>query len=136
MAHTVPSDRRRWFQFGLGAMFAVVTVLCGILAYHANWVYARREAIRSGIAVRHTFASNQLIPRPPVLLRLCGVDGEEHLFVMPANFERVCQLFPAAEVLEYGGGGRSRSMTLGDSQEFSNAVPRQDSTAVFPLPRE
>ena len=71
------------------------------LGYELNWIRQRREAIQAGIAVPHTFAANQAIPAPPVGFRWLGEDGQGHLFVSPANFDRVCELFPEAEVMEY-----------------------------------
>ena len=37
-----PKTRRRFFQFGLGTMFLLVTVLCAFLGYHLNWIRERR----------------------------------------------------------------------------------------------
>jgi len=128
--------RHRWFQFSLRTVFVVMTVFCGLLGYQGRWIYARREAIRSGIAVRHVFGSNQIVPLAPFALRLFGASGERHLFVAPTHFERICELFPESEVLEYGGTERTRPMTLGNSKEISKAAPRKGSTAVFPIPKE
>ena len=137
MVETTP-PRRRWFQFGLRTMFVAVTIVAIFVGYHVNWIQARREAIRSGIAVQHTFAANQIVPRPPFALRLLGERGEEHLFVAPTQFERVCKLFPEAEVLEYvaGSGGRSRPMTIGSSREISKALPTSTSTSLRAIPKE
>ncbi len=125
---------RRWFRYGLRTLFAVVTVICCFLGYECNWIYARREAIQSGIAVRHIFAANQPIPEAPFELRILGISGEEHLFVAPMHFERICELFPEAEVLEHGGMGRTRPATIGNSNRLNPAGPTR--TAVFPIPQE
>jgi len=84
--------------------------------------------------VRHIFAANQPVPNAPLALRVFGISGEEHLFVSPENFERVCELFPEAEILEYGGSGRARPWTIGNSKQINPAGPTH--TAAFPIPKE
>jgi hypothetical protein len=115
-------------------MFVVVTALCCVLGYQGRWIYARREAIRSGIAVRHIFATNRPVPQAPFALWVLGISGEEHLFVAPAHFERICELFPEAEVLEYGGMRRTRPWTIGNSKQINQLGPTR--TDVFPIPKE
>ena len=78
------------------------------LGYELNWIRQRQEAIEAGIAVPHTFAANQVIPEPPAGFRWLGEDGQRHLFVSSANFDRVCELFPEAEVMEYPPNRNSR----------------------------
>jgi hypothetical protein len=40
MSEVLPT-RRRWYQFGLGTLFVVVTVLAIFIAYHVNWIRQR-----------------------------------------------------------------------------------------------
>jgi hypothetical protein len=115
---------RRWFRWSLRTMF-VVTMVFGCvfawLVYHISWIRQRREAIELGIAVPHTFAANQMIPEPPLTLRLLGEDGVRHIFVAPSNFERICKLFPESEVMEWPvhRNSRQRGLTLGGSRRIS-----------------
>ncbi len=130
---------RRWFRFSLRTLFVAMTLLACLacwLGYELNWIRQRQEAIQAGIAVPHTFAANQPIPAPPVGFRWLGEDGQGHLFVSPANFDRVCELFPEAEVMEYPPKrySRQRTMALGGSRRISSAKPSGTRPARTPEP--
>jgi hypothetical protein len=43
---TTPPARRRWYQFSLGTMLIVVTVVCVWLGYELNWIGQRHAIIK------------------------------------------------------------------------------------------
>ena len=113
--------KRRRPRFSLRTLFAVVTLFGCWLGYELNWIRQRREAIQAGIAVPHTFAAQQIIPEPPLGFRWLGEDGERHLFAAASQFDRICQLFPESEVIEWPvtNTSRHRDLNLAGSTRIS-----------------
>ena len=80
MRQALPT-RRRWFQFGLGTMFLVVTLFAVWLAYEANWMRQRQAFI----AAQESSANDRSVPvsyehtdsntRAPGLLWVLGERG-------------------------------------------------------------
>jgi len=117
MADPTPKSRRRWFQFGLGTMLLLVTLLCMWLAWQANWIKQRH-----GYWAEHPYSSrepelNDKLATAPRLLWLLGEPGETRMQVNVPTFskngeyhrknagpeaERARALFPEAiiEVIE------------------------------------
>ena len=105
---TAPPTRRRWFQFGLGTMLLLVTVLALFIAYHVNWVRERRAAIASWESSRWFPSTPPVLAKPPWLLSLFGEPGYGCLWRESsrrlgadeeAELERVQRLFPEAKVV-------------------------------------
>ena len=50
--HSIPPARRRWFQFGVRSLLAVVAVVAvstAFWAYNVNWIRQRHEELSSGV---------------------------------------------------------------------------------------
>lgn len=113
--------RRRWFQFGIGTMLILMTVLAGLLAYSAHWIHHRRALLAlpgvSGVDGDEAGIMNTALPAgggPPQNL---AVDpqfapwplswlGERGYIVIvlsasasEAERARVQALFPEAEIV-------------------------------------
>jgi hypothetical protein len=77
-----PPTRRRWFQFGLGPMLLLVTVVAAFLAYHVNWIRQRRDFLKlnNATALEHDFTREDPELWEPVsapgLLWLFGEEGQ------------------------------------------------------------
>jgi hypothetical protein len=89
MLNSPTKPRRRWFQFGIGTMFVVVTVFAVFLGYHLNWIRQRHEFIaeqqrRSGsdVSVVDTNVSDDVTVPAPGLLALFGEHGVVQLGVI------------------------------------------------------
>ena len=103
----------RW-SFSLRTLFVVVTIVAGFIAYHANWIRQRREAIAvyGGIYDVPDEFLNPDVVRSPGLLWLFGERGVREFRVsLPdtvenagrwieshPEVERIKRLFPEAEV--------------------------------------
>lgn len=70
-----PKIRRRWYQFGLGTMFVLVTVVGAFFAYHVNWIKQRHEA-RAWLGMQMIGGSFAVPLKPPSsfpwMLKLLG----------------------------------------------------------------
>jgi hypothetical protein len=81
MSETTPPTRRRWYQFGLGMMLALIAV-ASFVAYYANWMRQRHAILdpeRFPIG-RWVHPSDAQI-KAPGLLRFFGEAGESELIV-------------------------------------------------------
>jgi hypothetical protein len=114
--------RRRWFQFGLGTMLSLVTLVAIWLAYYLHWKDERREA-RAWIDSQGVNGAIMFDPRSrpelPWMLRLLGEKPERILLMLhepsmrnnkcaPPEYERLVQrvtrLFPEAQVFDFNHG--------------------------------
>jgi hypothetical protein len=109
--------RRRWFQFGLGTMFLVVTVFAIWLGYKVNWMHERHQFIAQEKAsaearsVPVSFDSAYSKTRAPGLLWTLHEPGYWAMFVIAEgdsesaltshDYERLRiarRLFPEAKI--------------------------------------
>jgi hypothetical protein len=111
------TSRRRWYQFGLGTMFVVVTLLAVFIAYHVNWIRQRRAVIEECVYVsasapydpRVLGQQKHLPVRAPSILPYFGESGfytlslefpgtsdKDMPVTVPAELERIRMLFPEA----------------------------------------
>ena len=108
-----PRTRRRWFQFGLGTMFLLVTVLCVWLAWAADWARERRDALivlrESPVVVVDTTSQiSGWAEKPwtsmPISLRLLGCERVKLIHLARVQYsdgdrDRIQALFPEATVM-------------------------------------
>ncbi|HEY1600487.1 MAG TPA: hypothetical protein VGG64_12850 [Pirellulales bacterium] len=116
-----PPTRDRGYQFGLGTMSVVVTVVATFLAYHVNWIRQRHAFLTEEgdrfaripveeFALASAFISPQRMPAPGMLW-LFSEDGLEYLSVIVEAASRTeltsedlnrqalaTRLFPEAEI--------------------------------------
>jgi hypothetical protein len=119
------TPKRRWFQFGIGTLFVLVTALAAILgwaSYQLNWIRQRREMVsRPDVeAWCHAWADGHFPPAPGELW-LFGAHGYDWIKIVVdvpldpsddvpldrertadevATLERARELFPEAAVQE------------------------------------
>ncbi|MBI2827551.1 MAG: hypothetical protein HYX69_22990 [Planctomycetia bacterium] len=100
--------RRRWFQFGLGTLFAVMTVVGAILAYYLNWIHERHAALSDWDSSAWGPLHVDAPAKAPGLLGLFGERGYGCLWkesskplseAEKAQLARAECLFPEATVL-------------------------------------
>jgi hypothetical protein len=88
-----PPTRRRWYQFGLGAIFLVVTVLACLLAwvaYDLSWIQQRRQFLAKELVARDQHPLHgrwncnvaTIEWAAPALLGLLGEQGTEGVIVL------------------------------------------------------
>ena len=103
---SAPKQTRRWYQFGLGTIFVVVTAIGMYMACIANWIERRQQFVAEyGAAIAATEAPWPLMP-----LRCEGAD------VIPIGNEsqqsRAHALFPEATIFVWDGTGEDYSLHL------------------------
>ncbi len=93
--------RRRWFQFGLGTLFAVMTVIAAFFGYHVKWIQQRHSFYsRSDVEVWRPVIRSDL--HGPGLLWLFGEPGQQQVWFTSdrtpekAVWDRAKELFPEA----------------------------------------
>jgi hypothetical protein len=130
--------RRRWFQFGIGTMLLLVTVVATFLAYHVNWIRQRRHFIaqeKESAQVRSVPVSYDSDPsqtRAPGFLWMLGepghwamlviAEGESEATLTSHDYERLRiakQLFPEAKItavhhVEHADGSSVTSLSDSD----------------------
>ncbi len=92
------SPRRRWFQFGLGAIFVVVTVVAltaGWVAYQFRWIHQRHSLLNEP-GVRRANAGFEVEINTPWSLAVLGEKGVEALDIPESELKRAHDLFPEA----------------------------------------
>jgi hypothetical protein len=80
---SAPKHTGRWFQFSLGTMFLVVTVVAVVLAYHLNWIQQRHAFLANQLSVIRSLPEMRYESRPwvtpgaraPGFLSMFGEDG-------------------------------------------------------------
>lgn len=105
------ANHRRWFRFSLRTLFVLVTVACIWLGYCARWCQQRREALAwidqhegSGnwhllnTEQRHIPWSLRIVGAKPVFTIWIGNQPNEYLEDFEAYADRICRLFPEADV--------------------------------------
>ena len=87
----VPKYTRRWFQFSMGTMFVVVTLLAALGVWIANsfhWIQERREILAlamtlddgTGLTVTgYSMTKRDGLPKAPFSLRILGESGCDKL---------------------------------------------------------
>ena len=96
------ATKRRWFQFSLRTMFALMTLVAVFVAYHVRWIRQRHDFLATdGVydwSDKYSNA-NTARPRAPGMLWLFGETGVTKLVVYErgkADFSRSAALFPEA----------------------------------------
>lgn len=127
------APRRRWFQFSLGAMLALLTGFATWLGYEANWMHSRRTFLAEEAALRQgqpftlgaegtDYNTIGFVPDAPGVLKYLGERGYSGVTVLTksespdkmsdkehARMRRAMALFPEATIMSghVTNGGRS-----------------------------
>jgi hypothetical protein len=96
MPEAPKQSRRRWFQFGVGTMFLVVTVVAAFLAYHVNWIRERHALVNAAGDSKTIYSFDVMDPFAPDLPStpekapgLLGLFGEHGYHNVEIIFSRV-----------------------------------------------
>jgi len=101
------APNRRWFQFSLGTLFLIVTVVCCWLGYQLNWIRQRR-AFEARAGVQSYVTVKKGLFNAPGLLQFFGEPGRATIVLhfpadpTPAELQEVQlarRLFPEAETV-------------------------------------
>ena len=124
----VPKYTRRWFQFSMGTMFVVVTLLAALGVWIANsfhWIQERREILAlamtlddgTGLTVTgYSMTKRDGLPKAPFSLRILGESGCDKLQIafprksregalsteQQRELVRIERLFPEATEIRWG----------------------------------
>ena len=119
MSEAARKPRRRWFQFSLGTMFAVTTLVAVWLAWELSYIRKRQEWIRSHplLVDPHYFQSLPVrVARIPRWRRLLGDEAVPSIAELDIwdddDRAHIARLFPEAELRNVTTGGAAGTATF------------------------